>query len=88
MLRIRHASGPGRRGMGVDTIATRVGDRNRDVNQFLGQRIELCRRGHQRLDFRPRSLQQRRIKREGPPQVVDEVGFSSRPDVVKHSFDA
>ena len=87
MLRVRHASGPGRRGMRVDTVATRIGDRNRDVNQFLGQRIELCRRGHQRLDFRPCSLQQRRIKRKEPPQVIDEVGFSDRTDVVKHSFD-
>lgn len=68
----------------MHAIGTAVGDGDRDIDHLLDLGIE--RAGpHGRLQARPCPREKRRIMRERPPKIVDEVALSRGPDIVEDS---
>src|SRR5579864_5011277 len=80
-------AGLARRGaMAGDAVAAAIGDADREVDHFLGQRIERAWR-HDLLDALPGALERRRIVRQVFPKVVDVVDIAGALDVVEHGAD-
>src|SRR6266480_2607023 len=76
-----HSFAEGGSGVRGDTVGAVVSDADGDVNQFLSQRIEGA-RPHDLLEAFPGALEQRRIVRDGLPEVVNPIDLACGHDVV------
>ena len=77
-----------RDGVAGDAVSALVGYADGDVDEFLGERVEGAGSDHDLLDAGPGSFQDIGLVSQGSPEIVDEVGFSGRADVVEDGFDA
>lgn len=88
MLLVGKALGAGGCGVGVDAVAAAVDRRCGDVDQLLGEGIELAGFDHHFLDAGPGSLENGGLVGERSPEVIYEVRFARGADVVEDCFDA
>src|SRR4051812_22389196 len=72
----------------MNAVAAGFRDRYGDIDQLLGQWVEMRWLGHHFLGLRPRVLKECGIEREGSPKVVDEICLSSGTHVVEDCLDA
>ena len=70
----------------MHTVFAGIGDRDRDVDHLLGDRIDLP-RCHHFLAGGPYPFQQIRVIGQGLPEVIDEIGLPDPPDIIINSFD-
>jgi hypothetical protein len=88
VLLVGHSFGTCGGSVGVDAVATVIGDGDGDVDEFFGERVERAGSDHDLLDAGPGMLEEIGLIGEGSPEVVNEVGFSGGADVVEDGLDA
>jgi hypothetical protein len=74
--------------VGVDAVAAIVGNGDGDVDELSSERVEGAGFDHDLLDALPSSFEKVGLIGEGPPEVIDEVGFSSGTNVGEDGLDA
>jgi hypothetical protein len=74
--------------VGVDAVAAVIGDGDGDVDELFDEGVEYAGSDHDLLDAGPGAFEEFGLVGEGPPEVVDEVGFSGTADVVEDGLDA
>src|SRR5579862_4064732 len=79
---LRHAEPLCRGAMRMGAVLTGIGDADREVDQFLGERVERARR-HHLFQALPGAFERRRVVGERPPEIVDPVGVAALFDVVE-----
>jgi hypothetical protein len=72
--------------MGMDTVATAVRSRYRNIDQFFCERVEYSGFNHHLFDARPCSLKKAGLVGESAPEIVHEVGLTGGADIVEHGF--
>src|SRR5215469_11667246 len=79
--RVGHALVFRGRGVGRNAVAALIRNADRDVDHFLGQRIERT-RSHDLLDVLPGAFQRGRVVGQSLPEIVDPVRLAGGHDVI------
>ena len=80
-LRIRKPQVTRGRGVGADAIIAALRHRHRNIDELLGEHIELAVRTEDAFHLCPGLLQQLRIVGQHPPNIIHEIGIAGGTNI-------